>query len=66
MTIQLHIRQMFSENLIDDLKINECNFKEICETCAKENLTRIPFSKESLSKTTEPLQLIQSDETEQC
>ena len=55
------IRQMFSENLVDDFKIVECNIIEICETCVKGKLIRIPFRKESLSKTAEPLQLIHSD-----
>lgn len=55
------IRKMASKQSIDGMKIVECGIKEVCETCMKAKMTRIPFPKESISKSTAILDLIHTD-----
>lgn len=55
------IRKMASKQFIEGMKIVECGIKETCETCVKAKMTRMPFPKESSSKTDEILDLIHTD-----
>lgn len=55
------IRKMKADGLIEDMKIVECGVIELCESCAKGKMSRVPFPKKSLSETRQPLDLIHSD-----
>lgn len=55
------IRKMFSENMVDNIKIIDCGIKEVCETCVKGKMTRQPFPKQSFNKSKAPLDLIHTD-----
>lgn len=55
------IRKMESEGLVDGLVIVECGIKETCDVCMKGKLTRLPFPKQSLTKSLVTLDLIHSD-----
>lgn len=52
---------MCSEQLVDDMVINECGVKVFCEICAQGKMTRMPFPKESSNKSMAVLDLIHSD-----
>lgn len=55
------IRKMHSNGMAGGLVIAECGIKETCDVCMKGKLTRLPFPKKSLSKSTATLDLIHSD-----
>lgn len=55
------IRKMQKNGLIENMKIVECGVRELCGTCAKGKMARVPFPKKSLTETKEPLDLIHSD-----
>lgn len=55
------IRKMVSNGSVKDLEIIECGIKEICDTCMKGKMTRLPFPKKSTSKSSAPLDLIHTD-----
>lgn len=46
---ELH-REMGSNGSIKGLKIVECGINEVCDTCMKSKLTRLPFPKKSKSE----------------
>lgn len=55
------IKQMISTGMINGIKIADCGVKLQCEVCLKAKLTRLPFPKQSESKTAHVLDLVHSD-----
>lgn len=55
------IRKMCNEKLVEGLNIVGCGIKEICESCVKGKMTRLSFPRQSMTKSTAPLELIHSD-----
>lgn len=55
------IKLMFEKGLIRNAEITDCKEKLFCATCAQAKMTRLPFPKESLTKTASTLNLIHSD-----
>ncbi|UYV76870.1 hypothetical protein LAZ67_14002267 [Cordylochernes scorpioides] len=55
------LRKLQRENLVNGLPKGEFKSITSCETCIRGKQTRLPFPEVSLTKSTEPLQLIHSD-----
>ncbi|UYV68405.1 hypothetical protein LAZ67_5004222 [Cordylochernes scorpioides] len=55
------LRKLQRENLVNGLPKGEFKSITSCETCIRGKQTRLPFPEISLTKSTEPLQLIHSD-----
>lgn len=55
------IMKMYKERLVENMEIVDCGIKEMCNTCMKGKLTRLPFPKKSFTKSLAPLELIHSD-----
>ncbi len=55
------IKLMSEKGLIRDMEISDCNEKLFCEICAQAKMTRLPFPKQSLNKSSSVLDLIHSD-----
>lgn len=55
------IKDMCSKNMVDGIKIDDCGIKQQCEVCLKAKLTRLPFPKQSLSKSSKVLDLVHTD-----
>lgn len=55
------IKEMCSKGMIDGITIDECGIKQQCEVCLKAKLTRLPFPKQSMSKSNKALDLIHTD-----
>lgn len=55
------IRKMASNGSINGLKIIECGIQEVCDTCMKGKMTRLPFPKKSTSESSAVLDLIHTD-----
>lgn len=55
------IRKMALNGSINGLKIVECGVKEVCDTCMKGKMTRLPFPKKSKSESSAILDLVHSD-----
>jgi DNA-directed RNA polymerase subunit N (RpoN/RPB10) len=54
------LRKLIREKLVDGIDINNFNKISFCEPCAHGKNHRLPFPKKSLSRATEPLELIHS------
>ncbi|UYV74507.1 hypothetical protein LAZ67_11003722 [Cordylochernes scorpioides] len=55
------LKKLQRENLVNGLPKGEFKSITSCETCIRGKQTRLPFPEVSLTKSTEPLQLIHSD-----
>lgn len=55
------IRRMAAKELVGGIKIKECGFKELCETCTKGKMTRKPFPKEPSNRRKAVLDLVHTD-----
>lgn len=55
------IKTMHAGNLIDGMKLVDCGQRVQCETCMEAKSTRLPFPKQSKSKTKAVLDLIHTD-----
>ena len=56
-----YINKLAQGNLVTGMKYTKGETNQECEACARAKMHRIPFPKQSLKKTTEPLELIHSD-----
>lgn len=55
------IKLMFEKGLTQGMEFTECKEKLFCDICAQAKMTRLPFPKESLNRSTSVLDLIHSD-----
>lgn len=55
------IKLLFEKDLARGLELSDCGIREKCECCIKGKLARKPFPKESLTKTSNVLDLIHTD-----
>lgn len=55
------IKEMYSKNIINGMKIIDCGIKTECETSLQAKTTRLPFPKQSSSQSNDVLDLVHSD-----
>ena len=55
------VKRLFSENLVDGIKITQQNFVEDCEICLKGKQARLPFPKKSMLRSKKILDLVHTD-----
>lgn len=55
------IKDMCSKQMVDEIKISNCGVKVHCEVCLQAKMTRLPFPKESSSKSKSVLDLVHTD-----
>uniref|UniRef100_A0A6V7M0T8 Integrase catalytic domain-containing protein n=1 Tax=Bracon brevicornis TaxID=1563983 RepID=A0A6V7M0T8_9HYME len=55
------IEKLIENELAEGVEIKKCNEIQVCSSCIKGKLSRKPFPKESLSKTTKRLELLHMD-----
>lgn len=55
------IKEMYSKNMVNGMKIIDCGIKTECETCLQAKSTRLPFPRQSSSQSNDVLELVHSD-----
>lgn len=55
------IKELLKNDLVRELKIDDCSIKQICDSCVRGKMSRKPFPKKSLSYIKEPMDLIHID-----
>lgn len=55
------IKLLEKRNLVTGLELTDCGIDEPCECCMKGKSTRLPFPKESKTKTLAPLDIVHTD-----